>query len=322
MPSLDSRLMPQPGTRTDLALEHAAMLLRQAGVRHGEVILITDGVDPIGPSLNAAQALRDAGYRLSILAIGTPQGAPIALPGGGFVSDGNGSVVIPQMDIDALHKLATVGGGRLVIAGDDPQDIAALSTSAAAADPATTGPASNQPGGHPADRWQDQGPWLVLLLLPLAALGLRRGWLGILVLGLLLPLAPANQAVAAEAFVDRQELLLDETLYLTIRIPGRYRGDPDFSAIDRVFEILSVNHSSRINRPHGDGDIDAQTEWLLILAPRQPGTLTLPSIEVGGEFTPALSIQVRDPTAAGVAGDIIVELSAEPAAPYVQAQTL
>jgi hypothetical protein len=325
VPSLDSSLMPQPGTRTDLALERAGMLLRQAGVRHGDVILVTDAVNPIGPSLSAAQGLRAAGYRLSILAIGTRQGAPISLPGGGFVSDDSGAVVLPQLNTDALGQLAAAGGGRLVIAGDDPQDIAALPTSHPTPASAANDPASDHPSGHPADRWQDQGPWLLLLLLPLAALGLRRGWLGILAPCILLPLmmmTPTGQAIAAAAFVDRQELLLDETLYLTVRVPGHYRGDPDFSAIDRGFEILSVNHSSRINRPHGDGELETQTEWLLILSPRQPGALTIPSIEVGGELTPPVSIQVRDPKAAGVAGDIIVELSAEPDAPYVQAQTL
>ena len=33
------------------------------------------------------------------------------------------------------------------------------------------------------ETWRDRGPWLLLLLLPLAALGFRRGWLALIPLG-------------------------------------------------------------------------------------------------------------------------------------------
>lgn len=44
------------------------------------------------------------------------------------------------------------------------------------------------------DHWQEEGPWLVLLLLPLAAMAFRRGWV-IVLLFFILP--PENQAYAS-----------------------------------------------------------------------------------------------------------------------------
>ena len=40
--------------------------------------------------------------------------------------------------------------------------------------------------------WRDEGPWLALLLLPLAALGFRRGWLLGLSVGVLILPNPAH----------------------------------------------------------------------------------------------------------------------------------
>src|SRR5690606_29564581 len=50
------------------------------------------------------------------------------------------------------------------------------------------------------DVWDEAGPWLVVLLLPLAAAAYRRGWLGALALPALVPLLWLVPTPPAQAF--------------------------------------------------------------------------------------------------------------------------
>ena len=192
VPSLNSDLLPVKGSRrTDLALEKAGELLSQAGAPDGEVILITDGLDHPAAADEAARKLRSQGYRVSVLGVGTAKGAPVALDNGGFLKDSSGAIVLPKLQQEVLRELAGVGGGQYVKAGLDDRDIEALIPSgpnrfARQADRQQT----------QSDQWREAGPWLLLLLLPLAALAFRRGWLGSLVLVVLVMPPPPAQAFA------------------------------------------------------------------------------------------------------------------------------
>ena len=186
VPLLDTGLLPQIGERrTDLALNQAADLLSQASAKDGEVILITDTVRPLDEARAAAQRLRDEGHRISVLAVGTASGAPVRLADGGLLKGPDGAIVVPKMDAEALASVAAAGGGRYVPAvfGDDDLKLLlnrrfALPADAAEKQDATT------------ERWREEGPWLLLLLLPLAALAFRRGWLSPLPLLLVFVMPP------------------------------------------------------------------------------------------------------------------------------------
>lgn len=82
VPELTSALLPVNGPRrTDLALAEAGDLLKQAGAPNGEVILVTDGLTQPAAAMAAAETLREQGYRVSVLGVGTAQwgaGAPCA----------------------------------------------------------------------------------------------------------------------------------------------------------------------------------------------------------------------------------------------------
>ncbi len=191
VPQLATGLLPVEGTkRTDLALQAADRLLTQAGSRDGEVILVTDGLDQPAASLEAAQQLRRDGYRLSVLGVGSRAGAPIPKTDGGFRQTADGRPQLTKLDDQALPSLAAAGGGRYVTATPDDRDIEALDLERAhkrqAEDTANTTTL--------ADQWREEGPWLLLLLLPLAAAGFRRGWLGPLVLVVMIAPAPQAQA--------------------------------------------------------------------------------------------------------------------------------
>jgi len=188
VPSLTTGLLPVQGARrTDLVLAQAGELLRQAGAPDGEVILVTDGLDHPAAADAAARKLHAQGYRVSVLGVGTRKGAPVPLRKGGFLKNENGAILMPKLDNGALRALASAGGGRYVIAAADDRDIEALVPSP----PSLTQAAKKQDAQS--EQWREEGPWLLLILLPLAALGFRRGWLSPLLLVVcLLPVPDAH----------------------------------------------------------------------------------------------------------------------------------
>lgn len=197
LPVLATDLMPVQGSRAERGVEKAAELLVQAGVRGGEVLLVTDGVDE-----RAAQAIEtlagEARLRVSVLALGTPEGAPIPLRQGGFQNDREGNPVMAGLETATLQRLAAATGGLLVQAVPEDSDstrlAAHLGRAGKALDPEDPELATEAEG---ATLWRDQGPWLLLLALPLAALVFRRGvWLAsLLVFGLALPWARPAEAL-------------------------------------------------------------------------------------------------------------------------------
>jgi len=191
VPGLSTDLLPVHGLKhTDTALQEAGRLLNQAGIRHGQVILLTDGLDHPAASMAAARKLREQGYRLTVLGLGTPGGAPVPAPGGGFRQDRHGVAQIAKLDESALRMLATAAGGHYVRATLDDRDIEALVRDAAVARHAMADKAESTR----ADQWREEGPWLLLALLPLAAAAFRRGWVSPLLLAMLLIHPPQAEA--------------------------------------------------------------------------------------------------------------------------------
>jgi Ca-activated chloride channel family protein len=140
-------------------------------------------------AIDAAQRALASGVRISVLGVGTEQGAPVALPRGGFLQDASGNVVLPKLQIAELQALASAGGGRYAALSIDGADLDIL---LAAHDGAVASDADASITDAVSPRFQDRGPWLLLLLVPLCALGFRRGWLLILPLLLTLHTTPAH----------------------------------------------------------------------------------------------------------------------------------
>jgi len=185
--SLSTDIMPSRGSYPLAAINKGKQLLEQAGVVFGEVLLITDGGSSPAAE-RAAEDLQDAGYSLSVLAVGTTDGAPIPRAGGGFVTDRSGNIAVPRLESAGLTRLAAAGGGRFAVMTADDQDIdALLSTTAGSA------ARSESDESLATDQWQEEGPWLLLLLVPLAALAFRKGLVLVLVV-FILPVAEPAQA--------------------------------------------------------------------------------------------------------------------------------
>jgi Ca-activated chloride channel homolog len=167
--NLETRTVPRPGSRPDLGLDRARQLLERAGVVSGDVILVGDSAgDDRTPA--AARALARAGYRVSVLAVGTAQGGPVRRADGSLAKSDNGEVVITRPNFRALERVAQAGGGRfqLLSAHGRAPRFARNAQSWAVTD--------NAPHSATPLR-EDDGAWFVLLALPFAALFFRRGWL-------------------------------------------------------------------------------------------------------------------------------------------------
>jgi Ca-activated chloride channel family protein len=188
--SLSTDIMPSRGSYPLAAINKGRQLLEQAGVTYGEVLLITDGGASPGAE-RAATELHDAGFTLSVLGVGTADGAPIPRAGGGFVTDGAGNLAVPRLEPASLRRLAATGGGRYATMTADNSDIESILSG-------EIGSGSESDNSLATDQWQEEGPWLLLLLVPMAALAFRRG----LVLMLLVFVLPLPQQAYAFGWND------------------------------------------------------------------------------------------------------------------------
>ncbi|WP_318472619.1 VWA domain-containing protein [Photobacterium leiognathi] len=168
IPSLSPKIMPIPGSNAAAGIAEAIKLLKQAGNSTGDIILITDGMTKQESAQSLAE-LKGTQYRVSILAMGTVDGAPIPLPDGRLLMD-NGSPVISKINLSTLEPIVKQTGGILQMAQPTDQDVNAIVHFTAK--PLDNGKKDQQ---KELQERLNGGFWLVLPLLLLALLGFRRG---------------------------------------------------------------------------------------------------------------------------------------------------
>jgi len=186
--ALSPDIMPVQGSNLSDALQMALGMLENVVAQNGEIIVIADSVNPRG--INKAESVRQQGVRVSVLAVGTEQGSPIPDGRGGYLKARDGSIVIPGVDQSALEKLAKAGGGRFSRLQPDQSDIDYLLGNTEQIDQDS----HTEDVDLETEHWIERGPWLLLLLLPLAALAFRRGFVMILPLVLLPAMMPSAHA--------------------------------------------------------------------------------------------------------------------------------
>lgn len=196
--ALQPDVMPVPGNDAAAGIRQSVKLLKNAHVKGGEIVLVTDTAGDA--AVAAAQAARAQGIRVDVLGIGTTEGAPVPRSGGGFASGPNG-LLMARRDDAALRSIASAGGGHYAVLQADGGGVAALGA------PVDVGGHASQ--GERAQVWRDGGIWLLPALLVLAALAFRRGWLLVLAV-LVLPVGmPAAHAATWESwFANRDQRAL------------------------------------------------------------------------------------------------------------------
>ena len=194
--NLSPEIMPAQGSLLAPAIQRAMALLQQAEMAKGHILLITDGASDPDYARVAAQQARTAGYQVSLLTVGSKDGAPIAQPKGGFLVDSLGKTVVAKVNAAELEAIAQAGGGVFTQAALGDADVTLLGAQWLA----ETSQKLTEGQGRQLDTWVNEGYWLVLLLLPLAALAFRRGWLGTVLIALVI--LPQPQTAQAFSWQD------------------------------------------------------------------------------------------------------------------------
>ena len=199
LPDLKPEIMPVQGSDVQSALTLAAQLLEQAGYPKGDIVLMSDGFSS-SHFIQLRPMLDNFPHRISVLAVGTADGAPIKLSSGELLKDQQGSIVIPKVPFTQLKELARLTGGVFVQNSFDLADVQAL----LAQSPLELADQTSTESKLTGDEWQDAGVYLCWLLLPLAL------WLGkrtaVLILPLILLLPPPSQAFEwQDLFKSRQQ---------------------------------------------------------------------------------------------------------------------
>ena len=169
--ALRPSLMPESGHRADLAVDKALGLLKQGGLGQGRLLLIGSSLSK--QERQGIRLLLQSGQApsLSILGIGSREGTPVTQESGEFLKDEQGAILVPRLDSPTLKAFANEMGGHYRAARLDDKDLRQLGMLDA--------PQTLRDNGQllHLDTWADQGYWLLLPLLLLAACAGRRGWL-------------------------------------------------------------------------------------------------------------------------------------------------
>ncbi|MBD8754472.1 VWA domain-containing protein [Pseudomonas coleopterorum] len=176
-------IMPVEGQRADLGVQRALELLDQAEQGQGRILLLTSQLSE-AERRGIAQRLDNHSPQLLILGIGTRDGAPVKQENGDFLKDEQGAIRLTRLDGAGLRSFAADVGGLYRQARMDDLDLRNLGL--------FDRPAVLRSNGttQQLDSWADQGHWLLLPLLLLAALAGRRGWLFCLPLCLMMAPQP------------------------------------------------------------------------------------------------------------------------------------
>jgi len=268
VPVLHPTLLPEYGSNTEDAIETALELAVNGGYQQGDLLLITDGVSPSAFNTIQSMISKAGKFRLSILGVGTQQGAPIPTGAGGFAKDRNGAIIIPKLSAASLQMLAQKNGGIYASMSADDSDIEALLATTEELFPDATKELERS-----FDLWDDQGFWLAFLLLPIILLSFRKGNIAVILLAPMLFSDPASalgwqdlwktaDQQASEA-LESGDAASAQSLFKNRQWRGSaaYNAEDYDSAINEFLDFDDADsHYNRGNALAHSGDLDAAIE--------------------------------------------------------------
>ncbi len=179
LPDLKPEIMPVQGSDFASALKMADQLLQQAGYVKGDIVFFTDGFDS-QQFMQIRDQLNGFAHRVSVLAFGSSDGAPVQLENGELLKDARGSIVLPKVPLTQLKEISNLTGGVFASSTFDDSDVQKL----LALPELKLNHAAEQTQMQ-GDQWQDAGIYLCYLLLALGLWYLRKPQLFVLPLLLL-----------------------------------------------------------------------------------------------------------------------------------------
>ncbi|MFT7491139.1 MAG: hypothetical protein ACI80S_000721 [Pseudohongiellaceae bacterium] len=131
-----------------------------------------------------------------------------------------------------------------------------------------------------------------------------------------------TSALTLTVETDKISMTKTEILNLIISADDNANDEIDFTQLSYEFDIISNQRSSRLTISNGRKI--AKTFWVLILAPKETGKLTIPSFNYKNVISSSITIDVID--SVGIVDnntdspDVFFELSADKKIAYVQEQ--
>lgn len=175
--TLKPGLLPIPGSNTEMAMALSKQLMIDAGLTEASIVLVTDGVDKA--AIKTINDTLDENIRLYIIGLGTAKGAPIPIASNNdkedFLRDSNNNIITVARNEDTLKALASRVNGQYLPLQANNSDIQhilqEIDHSSNLKDQQT------RELDRTMDQWEEVGPLIVLLFLPVFAFMFRRGWL-------------------------------------------------------------------------------------------------------------------------------------------------
>ena len=139
---------------------------------------------------------------------------------------------------------------------------------------------------------------------------------------ILLLLGGLQQAAAeVQVSIDRNPVQVNESFQLVFSLDADPDRDPDFSALQQDFLILSNRRSSGISIINGQ--YQRSVKWGLKLMAKQVGEFTIPAIRFDHEFSKPFQVTVEPSALASVPHDkLVLELVADKTEVFVQGQVI
>ncbi|MEM7563371.1 MAG: BatD family protein [Pseudomonadota bacterium] len=138
-----------------------------------------------------------------------------------------------------------------------------------------------------------------------------------LVVMFFLPAALAEVKVT----IDRNPVQVNESFQMVFSLDHTPDRDPDFSALQRDFQILGNSRSTSISIINGQ--YQRSVKWTLQLIAKQVGEYEIPAIRFDKEVSEAFNLVVQPSSLSSVPHDqLIIELEASPTTIPVQGQVI
>ena len=132
---------------------------------------------------------------------------------------------------------------------------------------------------------------------------------------------PAH-ALGLIARVDRDQLNSGESVELTLETnDATLFGKPDLAPLDTLFEVRGTRQVNQLTTLNDDNK--ATTRWIITLQPKQTGTVTIPSLQVGDYHSLPINLTVTQSSASdSELAPVFIEASLDQPNVYVQAQAI
>lgn len=113
--SINTTIVPRQGTAIGSAIDLSIKSFGQPNESGRTIIVITDAENHEDDAVGAAKLATESGIMVNVIGMGTPEGAPIPIPGTmSFWKDRDGNVVVSKLNEAMASQIASAGNGVYV----------------------------------------------------------------------------------------------------------------------------------------------------------------------------------------------------------------